>query len=484
MKCFLVLAHVFVAASLDFQVKPPIVWIESERQLLLEKYAVSTAVTLQNPCNVFQDIRLPMPHSDANLFTWCDAKFDANVRKPMQQLCSSTVTKPEKNSRYIFASNMIPKQLYISATLTTGLHAFSVATEFYNSSFIQNITDQHRHLLDQLILTDNKQVYVESLVELERDRIAGRPHTQQADMLQINDAFAQLRPVIDDIVSGMSSAKSIIVESTNAWEQGRIASPLLGLLHIELPCLGKCPKNLFVPKLCSSSSYDTFNIVFDAPVIEGHKKMVIAEPFSIQHSWVRNGLEQHCKWEYSGPTAILVDPIRQELCEIQFVNNQQSSDIIMPQTCHFQRSNLSDIFEIFCRSDRTVVKPQPRIVTTDVGHYVYSPFSTVRSDGTSFTCPNHVFFVPISTHFQMDNTFYPKRSASSLLGHDYSIYINSQLITSGDFLELPKYKTKGDQLSGLAAIILAFVASMTVFAISAACRQIVRNTGVLQITPN
>jgi len=403
----------------------PIVWRETNKQVVSGITHVDAHITYTGPCFIFNASVTPSyePYTQ-QLRDWCEETFEETFEETLETFCESPpsidklVDKPSQQGTDInprkkreLLTMVGIGSLVLVGGLVVGFGSWVIKKAFGTPS------DQLERELDtatedlKCLTMDNAKV---------RDVIKHLSQMSELHSRSLKNVLEKLNTIVRNNVATLTTTSTLnslflgqrdkIKDIAHDWKRGKFNEKLVEVLKLNLSCGNDCHYELFTPGSCRIDRIRKYiNIKFIQKTVNDDTEVLKADPFEPFHIDPDNP-KKICKMEYTGPTYVMYEKASDCVTPLRdYVKDRDYA--LAPAFEHCQESltmNATDYWKPESCQPAKTVRKSDILQIKDNGDYntVYCPTLNITVFNRTYNCPDYIFALPNFTSFTIGKLNY------------------------------------------------------------------------------
>jgi hypothetical protein len=309
-----------------------------------------------------------------------------------------------RKKRFVFAAIA---SLFIFAVASAGIGTSMFATHKTDQLEISDV--EMKRTMNDLAYRVNVLTNNQEILEKHVEQIASTINKLIDSQNKVKTEVEAMQFVLSFLAAKLDRGQEVLRLTKKLWDKRRMDDGLFNYLNFTMPCADLCPIELGEFNSCQlSDKKDRILMKFLVPEVDTNLTLVSADDFTLL---VRQQ-EQTCRLSYTGPTNALLS-IREDCIYDTGLGARYRGQIFLTaqQKCKTKAifTDVSDHFSLSSCRNRTNDDAADfvQVKAFNGKYYIYCPDQQfVLGNNRKANCPNHVFTLPISSTFTINNVTY------------------------------------------------------------------------------
>ena len=402
-----------------FPKESPVIWLKSNIPVTEKLMNIKHSIVLSSLCAPIDDAVFLTISQRQTLNLWC-SKRAAKVFKPLEDVCQKESHILGQNQNGLIRKEREIVTAFVLASLFTILASVGISSFFYiENEAIREQESKINILKSQNMRTSER--FLEFLRDAENVTMRLELLEQRVDFLERHSP--QMSMFIADTTTSFDQWESLTNDIARLAPKKELPASLFRLVrtvdnfHEGDQKSDQFPRNAILQQAllqyCSvNTTTGSFDLHYQIPIEKNDSFIYEAFPFPMQRNITdsQTNVTETCLTRYIGPKYVMVTPKCIHVLSAPLNVIGKFTFIYDDALLCVNTSSNHDEYWTLDKSSCVDYKQAdqfPAITLTDTtGSHIYCPGKKILLTSHSYDCPNHVFKLPVSQKFTVDNFHY------------------------------------------------------------------------------
>lgn len=385
----------------------PLLWRKNPTPITNGYDRVYLRIKLNNPCELLTPEVL---HTDITKMAQikCNQMYNEHFIHEMEQMCPIDYGYKlvrVRRKRFIIITGMIIASVVLWAGAGTALGLAISST--VRTSELAEIAKRQAEQLDDLENRMNVTALAVRKLQEDFNTLVHDFEDHVNDFNEFKGKQVETNFRISYITARFVTFRQVIREANRQWKNKKVYAGLLDYMNLTLACGDLCPIHLATAKDCFfHSDLKDLYLRFDVPKINPILELAEVDTFKL----MLRTENKTCVVKYTGPAHVIIS--KKDGCTYEAnLKMHATHDLILSPSGECEKRDFVTTSRYFGveRCDPRRERDEQQFIQIKPHHgsnYIYCPGSMLTVDGQTEPCPDHVFVLPISASFKINNADY------------------------------------------------------------------------------